>query len=46
MQVNKHSMVKSVGCLMDKTISGAAMAPNVTHKINNKLKFIYCKSTF
>ena len=31
---------------MDETMSGEAMAPNVIHKINNKLKFLYRKNIF
>ena len=31
---------------MDETMSGEAMARNVTHKINNKLKFLYRKNVF
>ena len=31
---------------MDETISGEAMALNVIHKINNKLKFFYHKNVF
>ena len=45
-QIKQHSNVKYVGCLMDETVSGEAMALNVIHKINNKLKFLYRKSDF
>ena len=31
---------------MEETMSGEAMVPNVTHKINNKLKFLYQKMIF
>ena len=31
---------------MDETMSGEAMAPNVIHKINNRLKFLYRKNIF
>ena len=31
---------------MDQTMSGEAMALHVIHKINNKLKFLYCKNDF
>ena len=31
---------------MDETMSGEAMALNVIHKINNKLKFLYRKNVF
>ena len=37
----QHSNVKYLGCLTDETMSGEAMALNVIHKINNKLKFLY-----
>ena len=29
---------------MDETMSVETMALNVIHKINNKLKFLYCKN--
>ena len=31
---------------MDEPMSGEAMALNVIHKINNKLKFLYHKNVF
>ena len=31
---------------MEETMSGEATVPNVTHKINNKLKFLYQKNDF
>ena len=34
-QIKQHSKVKYLGCLMDETISGEAMALYVIHKINN-----------
>ena len=34
-QIKQHSKVKYLGCLMDETMSGEAMALNVIHKINN-----------
>ena len=40
-QIKQHSKVKYLGCLMDETMSGEAMALYVIHKINNKLKFLY-----
>ena len=43
MQIKQHSKVKHLGCLMDETMSGEAMALNVIHKINNKLKFLIVK---
>ena len=45
-QIKQHSKVKYLGCLIDKTMSGEAMALNVIHKINNKLKFLYRKNDF
>ena len=46
MQIKHHSKVKYLGCLMDETMSGEAMALNIIHKINNKLKCLYCKNVF
>ena len=37
-QIKQHSKVKYLGCLMDETMSGEAMALHVIHKINKKLK--------
>ena len=31
---------------MDETMFGEVMALNVIHKINSKLKFLYCKNNF
>ena len=45
-QIKQHSKVKYLGCLMDETMSGEAMALYVIHKINNKLKFLYRKNDF
>ena len=45
-QIKQHSKVKYLGCLMDEPMSGEAMALNVIHKINNKLKFLYRKNAF
>ena len=46
MQITQHSKVKYLECLMDEAISGEAMALNIIHKINNKLKFLYRKNVF
>ena len=46
MQIKQHSKVKYLECLMDEAMSGKAMAFNVMHKINNKLKFLYRKNVF
>ena len=43
-QINEHSRVKYLGCLLGETMSGEAMAPNIVYKINNKLKFLYHNS--
>ena len=45
-QIKQHSKVKYLGCLLDETMSGEAMALNVVNKINNKLKFLYRKNIF
>ena len=45
-QIKQHSKVKYLGCLLDKTMSGEAIALNFVYKINNKLKFIYRKNSF
>ena len=45
-QIKQHSKVKYLGCLMDETMSGEAMALHVIHKINNKLKCLYRKNDF
>ena len=46
MQIKQHSKVKYLECLLDEAISGEAMALNIVNKINNKLKFLYCKYSF
>ena len=46
MQIEQHSKVKYLGCLMDEKMSGEAIALNVIHKINSKLKFLYRKNDF
>ena len=43
MQINQHSKFKYLLRLMDETISEDAMALNVIHKINKKLKFLHRK---
>ena len=45
-QINQHSKVKYLGCLLDETMSGEATALNVVNKTNNKLKFLYHKNSF
>ena len=44
-QIKQHFKVKYLGCLLNETMSGEAMALNVVNKIN-KLKFLYCKNSF
>ena len=46
MHIKQHYKVNYLGCLMDEIMSGEAMALNVIHKINNKLKFLYRKNVF
>ena len=43
MQIEQHSKVEHLACLMDEMMSGEAMELNVIHKINNNLKFWHCK---
>ena len=45
-QIKQHSKVKYLGRLLVETISGEAMALNIVHKINKKLKFLYRKNSF
>ena len=40
-QIKQHSKVNFLGCLLDETMSGEAMALNVVNKINNKLKIVF-----
>ena len=44
--MKQNSKVKYLGCLMNKTMSGEAMALNIIHTTNNKLKFFYRKNDF
>ena len=46
MQIKRSSKVKYLGCLMGDKMSGGAMALNVIHKINKKLKFYFVKMVF
>ena len=39
-QTKLHSKGRYLGCLLDETMWGEAMALNVTNKINNKLKLV------
>ena len=45
-QIKQHSKVKYIGCLLDETMSGEAMALNVVNNINNKLEFFIIKTVF
>ena len=36
----------TLGCLLEETMSGEAIAINVVNKINNKLKFLYRENSF
>ena len=44
-QIKQHFKVMYLGCLLDETMSGEAMALNVIYKINNN-KFLYHKNSF
>ena len=46
MHIKQHYKVNYLGCLMDEIMSGEAMALNVIHKINNKLKFLCRQNIF
>ena len=46
MQIEQHSEVKFLRCLMDEKLSGEAMKHTVIHKINKKLKFLYLENNF
>ena len=46
MQIKQHFKIRCLGCLLDETMSGEAMAPKVINKTNNKLKFFYRKNLF
>ena len=45
-EIKQHSQVTYLGCVMDETMSGEAMALKVVNKINEKLKFLYRKNSF
>ena len=44
-QMKQHSKV-ILRSLLDETMSGEAITLNIVSKINNKLKFLYCKNSF
>ena len=46
MQIKQHFKAKYLGYLLDKTMSGGAIAVNFVNKINNKLKFLHSKKSF
>ena len=45
-QIKQHSKVNYLGCLLDETMPGEAMALNIVNKIINSLKFLYRKNSF
>ena len=45
-QIKQHSKVKYLGCLLDETMSGEAVALNIIIKLNNKLKVLHHKNSF
>ena len=45
-QIKQYSKVKYLGCFLDETMSGEAVALNVIYKINSKLKFFTLKIVF
>ena len=45
-EIKQHSQVTYLGCFMDETMSGEPMALKVINQINEKLKFLYRKSSF
>ena len=45
-QIKQKSKLKHLGFLLDKAMSGEAMALNVIIKINNKIKFLHRKNSF
>ena len=45
-EIKQHSQVTYLGCVMDETMSGEPMALKVINQINEKLKFLYRKSSF
>ena len=46
LEIKQHLQVTYLGCVMDETMSGEAMALKVINKINRKLKFPYLKNRF
>ena len=46
MKIKQHSQVTNLGCVLDETLSGEAMALKALNKINGKLNFLYCKNKF
>ena len=45
-QIKQHLKVKYLGCLLDETMSGEAMAFNFINKSTKTLKFIHRKNSF
>ena len=46
MQIKQQFMVEYLEYLIDETMPGEAIALNVIHKFNNRLKFLYRKNVF
>ena len=44
--IKQHSVVEYLGCLLDKNMSGEAMARTVLKKVNGKKKFLYRQSRY
>ena len=45
-KIKQYSKVTYLGCELDKSLSGEAMALKVINKINSRLKFLYRKNIF
>ena len=45
-KIEQHSQVVYLGCTLNNTLSGDAMAIKALKKINGRLKFLYRKSSF
>ena len=45
-KIKQHLQVTYLGCLLNETFSGEAMALKVLNKINGKLKFLYRQNKF
>ena len=45
-KIKQYSKVTYLGCELDKSLSGEAMALKVMNKINSRLKFLYRKNRY